>query len=55
MIVGLILAIYSRKTLGDVSADYMADWINSALSAASTNVKEGIKSLRGVFPVFNAG
>lgn len=54
VIVGLILAVYARKMLGDVSAAYMADWMSSALSAAHTNLKDGIQSVRGVFPVFES-
>ena len=54
VIVGLILAVYARKTLGDVSAAFMADWMSSALSAALTNLKDGIQSVRGVFPTFES-
>jgi hypothetical protein len=54
VIVGLILSIYARKTLGDVSAAYLADWMSSALSAAHSNLKDGIQSVRGVFPTFES-
>ena len=52
MIVGLILAIYARKTLGDVSAILMAGWISTAVSAAYRNFKNGIVSVQNVFPKF---
>jgi hypothetical protein len=52
VIVGLILSVYARKTLGDVSAIYMARWMGSALRAAYRNFKNGIQSLRGVFPKY---
>ena len=50
VIVGLILAIYARRTLGDVSAEYVAKWMSSVLRAAYRNFKQGIKSVQGVFP-----
>ena len=50
IIVGLILSVYARKTLGDVSADYVAKWISTVLKAAFKNFKQGVKSVRGVFP-----
>lgn len=52
-IVGLILAIYARKTLGDVSAEYMADWMSSVMRTAHKNAAEGIQSVRGVFPAYS--
>ena len=52
VIVGLILAIYARKALGNVSAAYMADWTSSVLRAAHGNAKSGLHSVRGVFPKF---
>jgi hypothetical protein len=55
VIVGLILAVYARKTLGDVSAEYMANWMSSVMSAAYNNVKEGVRSVQGVFPIFSVG
>ena len=53
VIVGLILSIYARKTLGDVSAEFMANWMSSVMSAAYNNVKEGVQSVQGVFPRLN--
>jgi hypothetical protein len=52
VIVGLILAVYARKTLGDMSAEFVAKWMSSALSAAYHNVMEGAQSVRGVFSKF---
>jgi hypothetical protein len=49
-IVGLILATYARKMLGEKSAEFMANWIISVLKAAYRNFKDGVHSVRGVFP-----
>jgi hypothetical protein len=50
VIVGLTLATYARKSLGDISAEFMANWISFVLRAAYNNVKNGVHSVRGVFP-----
>jgi hypothetical protein len=49
-IVGLILATYARKMLGDTSAELMANWMNFVLKAAYNNFKAGVQSVEGVFP-----
>jgi len=49
-IVGLILATYARKALGDVSAKLMANWMSSVLKTAYNNIKSGVHSVEGVFP-----
>jgi hypothetical protein len=50
VIVGLILSVYARRTLGDVSAEHVSNWMISVLRAAYKNFKEGVKSVKGVFP-----
>ena len=55
-IVGLILAIYARKMLGDTSAELMANWMSFVLKAAYNNFKSGVQTVEGVFPaIIRAG
>jgi len=48
LIVGLILGIYARKRISDVSTDAIARWLGMIFKGATENLKNGVDSIRGI-------